>query len=88
MYDIYFDLNDMHQTVSESDDEFWGIGESFDFDLGLDEPYTDDYPVVVQKPKHKSNGNGCNCTKCGEAFPFAEPNQPDGSFKCWSCRNY
>lgn len=28
------------------------------------------------------------CSKCDNIFPFAEPNQKDGSFICFSCRNY
>lgn len=31
---------------------------------------------------------GCHCRKCREYFPFAEPNQTDGSLVCWNCRNY
>ncbi len=27
------------------------------------------------------------CSKCKNNAPMAEPNQPDGTFKCWSCRN-
>lgn len=85
MYDIYFDLNNMHQTVEESEkeasDEFWHIGETFDFDF-IDEYIpkedADDYPVIVKR-------YGCTCSKCGEFYPHAEVT--DG-FKCWSCRNF
>jgi hypothetical protein len=38
--------------------------------------------VAVQKP------SGLNCKKCNEHFPFAAPNQPDGTMVCWSCRKY
>lgn len=31
---------------------------------------------------------GCHCKKCGNHFPFAEPNQDDGTLVCWNCRNY
>jgi len=91
MYDICFDLHDMHQTVEESDqleEEFWAIGEVFDFDLVVDEDFIDDYPVIVKQTKVKTKGNGLTCPKCGEIYPYAESNQPDGSFKCWSCRNF
>lgn len=27
------------------------------------------------------------CKKCGDGFPMAVANQPDGSMVCWSCRN-
>ncbi len=90
MYDIYFDLHNMHQTVEESDEniveEFWVVGEQINFDFVEDiapEP-TDDYPVIVKR----RTKNGCTCKKCGEIYPYAEPNQKDGSFKCWSCRNF
>lgn len=93
MYDIYFDLNNMHQTVDmeEKDDgsidlsklydELNSVGDEqlvFDFNWELDLP--DDRAVIVHKP--------CVCKDCGDIFPQAEPNQKDGSFKCWSCRNY
>jgi len=84
MYDIYFDLNNMHQTVNEADEE-----NQIDFDFELDLPEgdsgsVDDYPVIVRRSR-----NGCTCKTCGEIYPYAEgPNQPDGSFKCWSCRNF
>ncbi len=91
MYDIFFDLNNMHQTVEERDDlneEFWAVGEQFSFDFVDDTEFVDDYPVIVKKSKAKPKGNGCTCPKCGEIYPYAEPNMPDGSFKCWSCRNF
>lgn len=85
MYDIHFDLHDMHQAVEEAD-EYWMIGESFSFDFVdqiIDEDdEDDDYPVIV-----KRFANGCKCIKCGENFPYAEPNQKDGTLICWSCRN-
>jgi len=32
---------------------------------------------------------GQTCKKCNEFYEYAEePNQKDGSFKCFSCRNY
>jgi hypothetical protein len=27
------------------------------------------------------------CAKCGDGFPMAVANQPNGSMVCWSCRN-
>lgn len=89
MYDIYFDLNDMHQPVEEDDKEYWLIGQSFyinelDDDMGVpDLDMGDDYIVVKRRPP-----NGYQCNKCNELFPHAEANQPDGSFTCYSCRNY
>jgi hypothetical protein len=34
----------------------------------------------------KQNKDGCNCKKCKELYEYAEPNQSDGSFICYSCR--
>lgn len=30
--------------------------------------------------------DGTCCTKCAEFIRFAEPNNQDGSFICWSCK--
>lgn len=82
MYDIFFDLNNMHQAVQESDDdEYYHIGERIDFD------FEDDYPVIVHKSSKKKS-NGCICDKCGELYPYAEPNRAHDKFRCWSCRHY
>ncbi len=108
MYDIYFDLNNMHQTVDEGDslfeeidsgsiselyDELQAVSQAqqshqidFNFELDLpegDNDSPDDYPVIVRRSK-----DGYTCKVCREHYPYAEePNQLDGSFKCWSCRN-
>lgn len=39
---------------------------------------------TVAKKKDKS---GCSCKKCKDFNNFAEPNQDDGTFICWSCRH-
>ena len=31
--------------------------------------------------------DGCFCCDCGVFYQFAEPNQDDGSLKCYSCRH-
>jgi len=31
-------------------------------------------------------GDGCFCKTCKEWYPYAEPNQTDGSLICYSCR--
>lgn len=31
--------------------------------------------------------DGRKCDRCGEFYMMAEPNQPDGSFLCWACKN-
>lgn len=94
MYDIYFDLNNMHQVVVEDETSFEiELDEeliSFNFELDLPEALepADDFAVVVRKKPSKSS-NGYTCSHCGEIYPYAEePNQKDGSFKCYSCRKY
>lgn len=85
MYDIYFDENDMHQTVTEKD-EYWNyeLQSCTDTDMYPEEElYEDDYPVVVEKVTY-----GHNCKKCGEYFPDAEANQKDGSLICYACRTF
>ena len=45
----------------------------------------DDLAVPVTK---RSKNNGMVCCKCQDFCPYIEePNQADGTFKCWSCRN-
>lgn len=81
MYDIYFDLRNMHQTVEESDDNVCVSNDdqfAFEFDISLDLPEEDDRAVIVRKPQ--------TCKQCNEIYPYAEPNQKDGTFKCYSCR--
>ena len=41
----------------------------------------------TQKEKSKAKSEGCKCGWCGEFSPYAEPNQPDNSFKCYGCRS-
>lgn len=41
-------------------------------------------PSVPAISKEKTFG--CNCKKCKEHNEYAEPNQSDGSFICYSCR--
>lgn len=41
-------------------------------------------PAPVDK---KENKDGCNCKKCKEFYPYAEPNQDDGTLICYSCRH-
>ena len=31
---------------------------------------------------------GMLCGTCDKFFEFAEPNQDDGTLKCWECRNF
>lgn len=34
----------------------------------------------------KKNTDGCVCKKCKELYPYAEPNQSDGTLICYGCR--
>ena len=38
-----------------------------------------------EKPKTQDK-DGRICINCKQFYPYAESNQPDGSFKCYSCR--
>lgn len=41
-------------------------------------------PVAIQI----FNGlDGFPCKRCTNFFPMSEPNQPDGTLLCWSCRS-
>jgi hypothetical protein len=45
-------------------------------------------PPMAEKTKVKiSDKEGCDCIKCKEYYPYAEPNQEDGTLICFSCRN-
>lgn len=35
----------------------------------------------------KGYPNGLSCRKCQDHFPWAEPNQDDGTLICFSCRS-
>lgn len=40
-------------------------------------------------PPKEEKAKGQVCKSCKEFYEYAEePNQKDGSFKCFSCRNY
>ena len=56
-------------------------------EIGPDEPVDkkfiiSEYSAEVKAPKN----DGCNCAKCKQYFPYAEPNQADGTLVCYSCR--
>lgn len=50
----------------------------FYFDFELDLPEDNDFGKSLRQPQV--------CIKCQEIYPYAEPNQKDGTFKCYSCR--
>jgi formylmethanofuran dehydrogenase subunit E len=96
MYDIYFDLNDMHQVVEETPAEQLSLlyeelevintlqmiraGSDEAFSFDFDLVLPDDRAVIVKKP--------LVCEKCNEIYPYAEPNGENNSFRCYSCRKY
>jgi hypothetical protein len=46
--------------------------------------YITDYKIVNIYGKL----DGLCCVRCGEFYPMAVANFPDGTLKCWLCRNY
>lgn len=46
-------------------------------------------PIVEPAPveSKKQYKDGCFCKKCKEHYPYAEPNQEDGTLICYNCRN-
>ena len=34
-----------------------------------------------------NSSNGCTCQKCGLHNEYAEPNQSDGTFLCFTCKS-
>jgi hypothetical protein len=34
-----------------------------------------------------NSATGCTCMKCGQINEYAEPNQSDGTFLCFTCKN-
>lgn len=86
MFDLFLDSGYQIQDIAADDatpgELDWQLGETlefdFDFDIGLPPE-----PALIPK-----KSNGCTCIKCQEIYPYAEPNQWDGTFKCYSCRKY
>lgn len=42
--------------------------------------------VPAADSEKKNNKDGCDCKKCKEFYPYAEPNQDDGTLICYQCR--
>lgn len=78
------------QQICAIDDEetsFLFDGELVGFELDLPDmmPFDNDFPKFVTI----KYANGATCATCNEIFPYAaESNQRDGTFKCYSCKNY
>jgi hypothetical protein len=45
----------------------------------------DENIMIVQRTLPKVEG--ASCSRCHDFNNYAEPNMPDGSFKCFSCRH-
>jgi hypothetical protein len=73
MHDIFFDLEQLRKNADEDEDNEYWI-----YFFGQQIKKSD----LVEKEKHK----GCICISCNEFCQFSEPNQEDGTFKCYSCR--
>ena len=43
--------------------------------------------VTSVSDKKKKDRDGCDCKKCKEFYPYAEPNQEDGTLICYACRH-
>ncbi len=43
--------------------------------------------LYVLNIKHKKYPDGMFCRKCQSFYKYAEPNLPDGTLLCYSCRN-
>lgn len=52
--------------------------------LGTNMVYVEDLHIF----KVRMVLDGMSCCSCNEFYKFSEPNQPDGTLKCWSCRAY
>ena len=62
-----------------------GIDISYDNIIGS--PNTKVITTINSKVTLPSGNDGMYCAYCEEFFPYAEPNQIDGSLICYQCRN-
>ena len=103
MYDIYFDLNDMHQSVDDGDNEqlvlpFGQLPPQpadeivsvvyYKTRAGSDEAFSFDFDLVLPDDRAVIVKKPQVCDKCNEIYPYAEPNGENNSFRCYSCRKY
>lgn len=42
--------------------------------------------TIEPTTEKKKDKDGCDCKKCREFYPYAEPNQEDGTLVCYKCR--
>lgn len=43
--------------------------------------------IIDEQPVAESSNDLVSCTKCNVINEYAQPNQTDGSYVCYSCRN-
>jgi hypothetical protein len=43
--------------------------------------------IFLENKRNRRTPDGMKCQKCQTFYDFAEPNQPDGSLLCYSCRS-
>jgi hypothetical protein len=43
--------------------------------------------IIFASEIKNNTRNGCTCRKCGNFNEYAEPNQDDGTFLCFTCKN-
>lgn len=43
-------------------------------------------PAQCKPSEKKKDKDGCECKNCKEFYPYAEPNQDDGTLICYGCR--
>jgi len=51
------------------------------------EDYYEEYAGAPQTKVKIGNEEGYLCVGCDDFYPYAEINQTNNTFKCWSCRN-
>ena len=59
--------------------------------LRIDTKYIGEQIVYIQESlicKITSVVDGYACIKCKEFYRMSEPNQPDGTLLCWTCKTY
>jgi hypothetical protein len=44
-------------------------------------------PLELTAGIKNNSDDGCTCRNCGQYNEFAEPNQADGTFLCFACKN-
>lgn len=69
----------------------WNIIEEHLVKYDISSRYLDCKGIVITEDKvlkiSKSKLDGMFCANCEEFFAMAEPNQPDGTLLCFSCRS-